>query len=662
MTLPFRRRHHDAESGHDRARQLWSIAMIEPIDDRDSAWLDAHLDGCTECRLERDAQLADQGLLRSLRDQPIQPPRDLWARTAAAIEREAGRQSRGGLGLQVPSLVPARARVPLGVLSGVLVVLVVVAVSFVPSANQPLTGLGSPSGGISNPTSVAAASNMPVVAAQITYVQTEPDGSIRIVHANVDEVCPTDKAGCAPLQQETQSSLTLGSPPQALVASPLSDQLLVLAGKSGSRPGSVLVVPLATPGPSGAPETPAATSTPTPTVAPATPPPTRTPPPATTAPSASPTASEAPTPLPTPEGARSIAENVLVVGEARYSPDGRWLAFSAEPLDGSTGPDLYIWNGTDASAVAVTTDHATYFSSWLKDDRILASRLVDPRSTPIGGPEESPEATAAAPTAAAPAASTVTVSQAPASAALGASGNGSPVVFELHSTSFLMDPATHATQDLAKPDVWLPTVDTTGRFVTYWNGTLLGGPGLGGDARGTGFANIQLGAGHLVLDGWLDPLDTSSAGGSAAPGSSAAADASATAQPGASESPAGGGSPVGPAGTPIELAPGPITTFEARFDPTGTRLAVWVADASDPTVGTLRLLVLDRSRGRIDPTLTPLPSVRALKGVSIDTGRLAWVTPPGQDGNQSSVQVLAWSNDAFGQVETVPGAQLTIVR
>ena len=53
--------------------------------------------------------------------------------------------------------------------------------------------------------------------------------------------------------------------------------------------------------------------------------------------------------------------------------------------------------------------------------------------------------------------------------------------------------------------------------------------------------------------------------------------------------------------------------------------------------------------------------IRALKGVSIDTGRLAWVTPPGQDGNQSTVQVLAWANDDFGQVETVPGAQLTIV-
>ncbi|HEX5239614.1 MAG TPA: hypothetical protein VFW20_01335, partial [Candidatus Limnocylindrales bacterium] len=537
------------------------------------------------------------------------------------------------------------------------VVLVVVAVSFAPTINEPNIGLGSPSGGIPNPTSVAAASNMPVAAAQVTYVETEPDGSIRIVHANVDEVCPTDKAGCAPLQQASQSSLTLGAPPQALVASPINDQLLVLAGRSGSHPGSVIVVPIPTPAASGAPETPAATSTPVATIAPATPPSTHTPPPATTAPSASPAASAASTPVPTPTGARSIAENVLVVGEARYSRDGRWLAFSAEPLDGSTGPDLYVWNGTDPSAVALTTDHATYFSSWL-DDRILASRLVDPRV--LGA---SPEASTARSTAAPASTAPAPASPASGSAAPGASGSGSPIVFQLHPVSFLMDPATHATQDLAKPDVWLPTVDITDRFVTYWDGTLLGGPGLGGDASGTGFANIQLGAGHLVLDGWLDPLDTTGAGGSAAPGSNGTAPptAAATTAPDASASPAAGGSPVGPAGTPIELAPGPITAFEARFDPSGTRLAVWVADASDPTVGTLRLVVLDRGHGRVDPTLTPLPSVRALKGVSIDTGRLAWVTPPGQDGNQSTVQVLAWANDDFGQVETVPGAQLTIV-
>jgi len=105
-----------------------------------------------------------------------------------------------------------------------------------------------------------------------------------------------------------------------------------------------------------------------------------------------------------------------------------------------------------------------------------------------------------------------------------------------------------------------------------------------------------------------------------------------------------------------------MSAFDARFDPTGIRLAVWVADPSDPTVGTLQLVVLDRAHGRIVQNLKPLPSVAALRGFSIDDGRLAWVTPPGQDGRQSVVQVLAWSADSYGQIETNPAGQPFIVR
>jgi len=625
MTLPFRRRHHDAEAGHDRARQLWSIGMIEPLDERDASWLDAHLEGCSECRLERQAQLEDRSLLRSLRDQPIEPPRDLWARTAAAIEREAARQSRGGLGLPVPNLVPARARLPLGVLSGVLVVLVVVAVSVAP-LTTPQTATGSPSGGVAVVTPEPGSSPLVVAAADVTYVQESTDGSIRIIHAPVDKVCPTEKSGCAPLEQQTQSSpLDLGAPPQALVISPGRDQLVVAAGKDGSHAGSVIVVPVPTPVASGTPEasasataspTQGATSTPA-SSSPSTAPPT-------------PAGTAEPTPIPTPQGAHSILEGVVLVGEARYSPDGRWLAFSAEPIDGKTGPDLYVWNGTDATATPVTTDHATYFSSWY-GDQILASRFTFTMPSIAPDPSASPGASLA------------------------------PAVVEAMPFSFIFDPATGQTQPLAKPDVWLPTVDQSKRFVTYWQGSLLLGPDL---------TSVRLGIGHLVLDGWLQPLGQPGPNASGGPVSASREPEATPPTPTTGASGSAGGPlptaapPVGPAGTPIELVAGPITVFDARFDPSGTHLAVWVADASDPTasVGSLQLIVLDRDHGRLDPRPSPLPSVRALKGVSIDEGRVAWVTPPGQDGNQSTVQVLAWSKDDFGQVETDPGMHLTIVR
>jgi hypothetical protein len=96
------------------------------------------------------------------------------------------------------------------------------------------------------------------------------------------------------------------------------------------------------------------------------------------------------------------------------------------------------------------------------------------------------------------------------------------------------------------------------------------------------------------------------------------------------------------------------------FDPEGSRLAVWVVDRRDAEVGRLQLVALDREHGRIDHSVAPLPGAPALRGFSIDTGRLAWVTPPGQDGQESSVQVLAWSGSNFGSVQTIPGKDLLI--
>src|SRR5512141_3262268 len=104
MTLPFRRRHHDDEAWHDRARALFSAGFLGPISDADQAWLDDHLDRCPYCRADREAYDADQAMLRSLRDQPVIPPRDLWARIATELDKQrpAARAHRGPLGLSFP--------------------------------------------------------------------------------------------------------------------------------------------------------------------------------------------------------------------------------------------------------------------------------------------------------------------------------------------------------------------------------------------------------------------------------------------------------------------------------------------------------------------------------------------------------------------------------
>jgi hypothetical protein len=357
-----------------------------------------------------------------------------------------------------------------------------------------------------------------------------------------------------------------------------------------------------------------------------------------------------------------------VVGEAAYSEDGQWLAFSARPVDGSQGPDLYTWHvGTDVAATAVTSDHRTFFAGWL-GNRILASRV---ETAATEGPLESPDASGApgeAPAASPAPSPTPKADKSPRpsrtpnpggpgqSGAPEASPSVSPAPPEDHPVSFLLDPTTSPATiiDLAGEDIWRPIVDPGSRTIVYWSGTLIP------DVTGTGW---DLGTGRLVIDGWFDPA----AAPIASPDPSASADATATPEPTPTASLDPLASPVpteppGPAGAPVALAEGQVSDFDVRFDPTGTRLAVWIRDPENPGLGTLRLFVIDPVSGLIDPAVDPLPAATALRGFSIDEGRLAWVTPPGQDGEASHVQVLAWTGDEFGQVRSIAADRLFVVR
>jgi hypothetical protein len=595
MTLPFRRRHHDDESAHDRARAIVAAGLFESVDAQDAAWLDVHLAGCAECVQEREAYLADHQLLQALRQSDITPPRDLWARTSAALDAERRRDRTFERFVGTPA--QRRRTIPLGVLSGVLVALVVVATSLVP--RPPSTALATPPGSsVSGTASAPGPTQIIVTADSVGWIQANPDGTYSLISADVDEVCPPERSGCAPLQNESPSPLNLGAQPQALVLSPGHDQLAVV-GSDANQAGSVFIVTV-------------------PQSQPTSPPPTL---PTTSNPATEPPASNAASPgvsvEPSAGIGHAIVTGVSVVGAAAYSADGAWFAFSARPLVGDQGPDLYVWHVGDDQARKVSDNGSTYFSGWL-GNRILASGVLEVvTNAPLTGPSTNPSAGSVPP--------------------------------EEHPFSFLLDPATGERLDFATPDVWLPTVDPTGRFVVYWSGTIVSGDG--GPGRRVGQeADWRLATGHLVVDGWTEPVDKPAASG----------EPSASKLP--TSSPAETATPVGPAGHPVELVPGPIAGFDAQFDPTGSRLGVWVADSADAKVGLLRLVVLDPLTGTINDAVQPLPGEPALRGYSIETGRLAWVSPPGQDGQQSSVRVLAWNGDDFGQIRTIAGDQVVIVR
>ena len=131
-----RRRAGDTVATHDRARGLAATRLDQPLTPTEATWLDEHLAWCGACRGVAASYESDRLALRAMRDRTPEPPRDLWARTSAAIEREAARggrsRRRGATG---------RPRPALGVLSGVAVIAVVIGASVMSGGwlNTPTT-------------------------------------------------------------------------------------------------------------------------------------------------------------------------------------------------------------------------------------------------------------------------------------------------------------------------------------------------------------------------------------------------------------------------------------------------------------------------------------------------------------------------------------------
>lgn len=186
---------------------------------------------------------------------------------------------------------------------------------------------------------------------------------------------------------------------------------------------------------------------------------------------------------------------------------------------------------------------------------------------------------------------------------------------EVPAQSFFIDPATGEASGIVST-AWRPIVDPAGRRAVLWDGTVR----LARD----GVTSVPA-TGTLVLRGFTadGDMDTTSAA--------------------------------------VTVADGQLTEFDARWDETGTWLAVWLADATDPAVGRLSLAHLDTTTGQLERLKGAPHDVMALSGFSIANGRLAWATPPGQGGEGSRVQIVAWTDDAVGAVESGPVEGVVVV-
>jgi hypothetical protein len=521
-----------------------------------------------------------------------------------------------------------------------------------------------------------------VGASQVRWLNVRQDGAFAYNVATIGAVCPLNRQpDCAPFADGHARRVTLNATPKFVFQSPVDNQAVVV-GTDAVGADAVIVVPLPTPetSPQPPPSAPAAStdlgspdsSVPSATVEASASPsaaPMATPIESTTAtptwtpnvsfaepsPSAFPAASTRPEP--SSGGAFAIITDITIVGRsAGYSPDGTWFAFSARPADGSSGPDIYVWHPGDPIAVALTTNHASVFASW------VGNQLLGSRITPnAAGSSESTQAGPVVDASTSPGSSptptpTPTPAVEPSSGdVVGASSppEATPAP-EFDAETFLIDPLTGLETPMLGAD-WQPVVDPTGAWVLAWEGTVRAAPDGFSMVPATGRLVVHAFQAVGTATGNPVPSDQPSAEPSGLP--SVEPTSPPSAEPSTFPILPDGGSPA-PSDNPFTgsrvVAEGPIAEFDARWDDTGTWLAVWLADAVDPSIGRLSLLHMDPLTGLLDRPPGAPQDVPALPGFSIGAGRLAWATPPGQDAEGSRIQIIAWTQDQVGAVESVP--------
>ena len=624
MTFGRSRRPDDWPTIHDRARAALSAQLDGELDPAETDWLDGHLAGCPNCRQAADDYAAQRFELRALRDHQPLPPRDLWARTAAAIELEASGHSRGR--------APAR-RLLLAPSAFIATALVVaVAAGLLRSSQLPGDGNGGSSSfevaNASAPSPVTVAGGptpIPVRPKNVEVVAPDASGKLTVKVTKVVEVCPKDAAEpCDTSSPVEERPVQIDQGAQAVFGDTNQSRLIVVSSPSTDDRGTVQVVAL-TDDTSAGPSAPPASPSSSPVAASHSPAASASPSPTPTAsatassvvlPSASPTVTATPTgsidvtPSGQPGATVEIATGVALVGQtASYSASQTWFAFTARPIDGSAGPDIYVWQVGTPSARRITDDGRSVFGSWA-GDLIVGSTALDEHPGPSG-----------------------------------------PATTGLRPLTFVLDPATGVRTDLASAGrMWRPAIDPNGgRRAVYWAGTV----------RQVEGPSFEPEAGRLVLGDWS--ADFGVPAGSPQPSASTSASASAGASPSASPDASAADGDQERTRHEITIGAGQLDDFDARWDPSGTHLAVWIADSQDPTIGRLSLYTVQSFDGSIDLKAPLLDARIASAGFSIADGQLIWSEPPSDPAASSgSVQLLAWSSDGVGTVETFDGSALVI--
>src|SRR4051794_37432075 len=394
---------------HARYRELIAARLEKPLSRVELRQLNAHLKTCPACQSVDAEYRAERGLLRAL---PVPtPPRDLWARTSAHLDREVAhayrqrkwrrRMSRGRRSAQ-PSTGVLTAVAAIGVSAAIAMLQLAPAIGPAASTQLRPTPLGVPK-------------------QELTYVgQSASD--VAIYRTELSQVCPASALDCVETEKVVRTPLELPADMRAgnFSLSPSGNQLALVghvlnedviavvtmpndssnsqankggngnAGKGNDRQKTPDPEAPSQSGSSSSGGGPAKSRNPDANSQ-------QSPDPAQAAPSDAPgggnggnngngggngngdsdvpPSSVSATAVPG-LAVVSILDNVQSAGAAPdWSANGSMLAFSAMPDDGSRGPDVYIWSPGDLKAQAITNDHSSYFASW-SGNRIVISRLT----------------------------------------------------------------------------------------------------------------------------------------------------------------------------------------------------------------------------------------------------------------------------------------------
>ena len=165
---------------HEPFHELLAERMDGPLDADRAAQLERHLADCASCRTVAKEYEADRQRLRAIQD--AEPPRDLWARTSAALDREVADEAdallRPGFG---GSRGPRQFRVAIGSFVAAMLILALTGGQLLP---------GAPSPGLPTATPFA------IPAEAVSYVGVT-NGQLTFYRASVGEVCPPPRLDCA---------------------------------------------------------------------------------------------------------------------------------------------------------------------------------------------------------------------------------------------------------------------------------------------------------------------------------------------------------------------------------------------------------------------------------------------------------------------------------